>query len=164
LSAYSISDWSDFFVAEAGAAAALTGLVIVAISINIPTILKHALLPSRAAESIVPLAGIVILATVCMVPGQPNWVAGVEIVLVGAIMWTVTTTLQARAFLHRVEKHPDQWARVLLGQCTTLPIVAGGVSLLIGSGGGLYWLVPGVIVGLIGGIANTWVLLIEILR
>jgi hypothetical protein len=46
------------FVAETGAAAALTGLVIVAISINIGTILKYPHLPARAVESVTLLTGI----------------------------------------------------------------------------------------------------------
>ena len=42
--------------------------------------------------------------------------------------------------------------------------MVGGVSVMLHAGGGLYWLVPGIVVGLIGGIVDTWVLLIEILR
>jgi hypothetical protein len=42
--------------------------------------------------------------------------------------------------------------------------VAGAISLLVSAGGGLYWFVPAVILGLIGSATNAWVLLIEILR
>jgi hypothetical protein len=128
--------------------------VIVAISINIPTILKHAHLPSRALESIVPLTGILILATVCMVPGKPSGVAGAQILCVGALMWSLTTRLQVHAFRHQRARDPDQWLRVILGQTTTLPIMIAGVWLLVGFGGGLLTL-PGVMVGSIGGITNT---------
>jgi hypothetical protein len=43
--------WSDFFVATAGASAALADLVIVAISVNIKPILTSAALPKRAAAT-----------------------------------------------------------------------------------------------------------------
>ena len=43
-------------------------------------------------------------------------------------------------------------------------VVAAGFSLLAGGGGGLYWLVPAVLVAIIAGLGNTWVLLVEILR
>ena len=40
--------WTDFFVAEVGAAAALAGLLVVAISINLKQIMSFPLLPGRA--------------------------------------------------------------------------------------------------------------------
>ena len=40
----------------------------------------------------------------------------------------------------------------------------GGVGLLTESLGGLYWLPAAVAVGLLGGLTNAWVLLVEILR
>ena len=163
MSAYDIAAWSDFFVAETGAAAALTGLVIVAISINIGTILKYPHLPARAAESIAMLTGILILSTLGMVPGQPLSAAGAEIALVGAVMWAVTTAVQRRNFVNHY-LYPRRWLTFTIGQAASLPIVVAGVSLIAGSGGGLYWIVPGVLFGVVGGIANTWVLLVEILR
>jgi hypothetical protein len=44
-----------------------------------------------------------------------------------------------------------------------LALVAG-ISLLAGGGGGLYWLVPAVLIFLVSGLGNAWVLLIEMLR
>jgi hypothetical protein len=40
--------------------------------------------------------------------------------------------------------------------------VVAGVSLLLGAGGGLYWLVPGVAFSLVVAIVNAWVLLVEV--
>ena len=42
------TNWTDFFVAQVGATAALEGLVIVAVSINLKQILAYAHLPGRA--------------------------------------------------------------------------------------------------------------------
>jgi hypothetical protein len=42
--------WDNFFVAEVGAAAALSGLLFVAVSINLTRILAIPHLPARAAE------------------------------------------------------------------------------------------------------------------
>jgi modulator of FtsH protease len=44
------ANWSDFFVASMGAAAALSGLVAVAISINLKHILKFKHLPAAPAR------------------------------------------------------------------------------------------------------------------
>ncbi|HSK61321.1 MAG TPA: hypothetical protein VK935_19950 [Actinomycetospora sp.] len=43
------------------------------------------------------------------------------------------------------------------------PVLAG-IGLLTESLGGLYWLPAAVAVGLLGGLSNAWVLLVEILR
>ncbi len=43
-------------------------------------------------------------------------------------------------------------------------IVVAGLLLLCGSSTGLYWIAAGVILSLIGGVFNAWVLLVEILR
>lgn len=38
------------------------------------------------------------------------------------------------------------------------------MTLLVGSGGGLFWVVPAFVLGYTGAVANAWVLVVEILR
>ncbi len=161
--AFDPSAWANFFVAEAGAAAALTGLVIVAISINLQRIVASRLLSGRAAETIALLTGVLLLSTLGLVPGQPGWVFGIECVGVGLLTWILTALILYRV---RNNRHPKEWRwlRRLFNWSASLPIMAAGVSLLAQRDGGLYWLVPGVVMALAGGIINAWVLLIEILR
>ena len=45
-----------------------------------------------------------------------------------------------------------------------IPFVIAGISLLAESGGGLYWVLAGIVGAIVGGVANAWVLLVEILR
>ena len=52
-STYSIEAWSDFAVMTGGASAALAGLLIVAMSINVEQILAFADLPERAAAALI---------------------------------------------------------------------------------------------------------------
>jgi hypothetical protein len=52
----------------------------------------------------------------------------------------------------------------LLAQASVLPGLAGGLSLVLGYGGGLYWMVVSIVVSFIAALLDTWVLLIEILR
>lgn len=43
-------------------------------------------------------------------------------------------------------------------------VIAAGIALLAGGGGGLYWLVPAVVIAILAGLLNGWVPLVEILR
>ena len=45
-----------------------------------------------------------------------------------------------------------------------VPVLVGGISLLAESGGGLYWVVAGIVFAIAGAVASAWVLLVEILR
>ena len=52
-----MDQWVNFFFAEVGASAALTGLVFVGVSINLKRILSLPKLPNRALEAPVLLLG-----------------------------------------------------------------------------------------------------------
>ncbi|HEX4404516.1 MAG TPA: hypothetical protein VH560_06800 [Polyangia bacterium] len=161
--AYSTAGWENFFVAEVGAAAALTGLLFVAVSINLTKILALPQLPGRAGESLLILMGALATATLGLVPGQPSTTLGVELLAVLAPVWAFPMLLQAHA---RVPGAPAHWiwTRVVFHQIATLPMLAAGVSLCVGAGGGLYWLVAGTILSFTAAVLNAWVLLIEIQR
>ena len=52
----------------------------------------------------------------------------------------------------------------LLTQSAVVPFVAGGISMLAGRGGGLYWLLAGTVFSFLASLFDAWVLLIEIQR
>jgi hypothetical protein len=165
VTAYSPSEWSDLFVAAAGASAALAGLVFVAVSINIERILKYPGLPERALETVVLLVGVLLISLVGLVPGQSHVALGLELLLVGGVTGVVVARQPATS------SDPDtvaerarvrtRWAVRIAG---TVPLIIGGASVLVESGGGLYWIVAGIAFAIVGAVANAWVLLVEILR
>jgi hypothetical protein len=157
------ADWANFFVAEVGASAALTGLVVVAISVNLSKILSDPHLPNRAAEPLVTLVGVLALTSLGLVPGQPMLVLGLEALAVGAAILAVPLSMQLLTKPSGVSQ--SKWAlRIFISVAGAVPIVVAGILLMSGSAGGLYWMAAGVITSLIAGVFNAWVLLIEILR
>jgi hypothetical protein len=76
-----LAGWNEFFVATAGAAAALAGLIIVAMSVNIKTILNIPSMTSRAAATIASLILSVVSASAALIPRQALWMLGVQILV-----------------------------------------------------------------------------------
>lgn len=163
--AYEPDGWQSLFVTEAGVAAVLAGLLFVAVSINLAKILQHPGMPGRAAQAIGLLIGVLVACTLGLVPGQPRALLGAELLGAGLGAWSIQTAIHLRAVHHRTGPSPAALGgRIGLAQAAVLPLPAAGASLLLGAGGGLYWLVPGIILGLVVAILDAWVLLIEILR
>jgi hypothetical protein len=163
--AYATADWEGLFLAEAGASAALAGLLFVAVSINLTKILEVPGRPGRAGEAIVLLVSVLVVCTLGLVPGQSPTLLGAELLAAGLVAWLIVVVIHVRAVRGRVGPSSGVLAgRVVLAQVAVLPLLAAGVSLLLGAGGGLYWLVPGVVLCLVVAVLDAWVLLIEILR
>jgi hypothetical protein len=74
--------------------------------------------------------------------------------------------LVRRLRIPRSADEPMSWTAVPIGVigAGTLPMVAAGISLIAAGGGGLYWLVPGLVLGFAGAVLNAWILLVEIHR
>ena len=160
-----MESWASFFQASAGAGATLTGMLVVAISINLGRILSIPHLPDRAASALIPLAGVLIVSALALVPGQPPVLFGAEALVAGAVIWATTGMILVRSALATSGMPPARIAsHLLISQAQSLPFVVSGVLTLIGARGGLYWMVPGIVAAFLGGILNTWVLLVEILR
>jgi len=164
MTAMQAAPWHDLFVAIAGAAAALTGLLFVAVSINLSQILSFRSLPTRAAETLSLLVGLLLVSVFVLVPGQPRAALGGEILALGLVLAGVLLTRRLR--LPRGKEDPATWTvtPIVVITAGTVPMIIAGISLLAGAGGGLYWLVAEVVLALAGAIVNAWILLVEIVR
>lgn len=163
LTAYDPTEWSDLFVATAGASAALAGLLFVAVSVNVDRILAIKGLPERGLETIVLLLGVLLVSIAALIPAQNEVALGVELLVLGlglgAFVGRLPTVSEAAAVTR-------SWTfmRWLMRALATVPLVIGGLSVLMETGGGLYWIAAAIAFAITGAVANAWVLLVEILR
>jgi hypothetical protein len=157
------SEWTDLFVAAAGASAALTGLVFVAVSINIQEILRLPGVPDRALATLMLLLAAVVISLLPLIPDQSDTALGLELVLVGLAFIAVIGVTGTRSF-QRADNPAVRVELVVLAALGTVPYVIGGVLVLADADGGLYWVIGGVIGAIVGAVLNAWVLLVEILR
>jgi modulator of FtsH protease len=159
------AEWQGFFTAELGALAALTGLVVVAISINLSRILAFAQLPGRAGESLTLLVGPLVVASVALIPGQPALALGLEVLTIGLATTGFPLVNQARTWRNaRGVSDAQKVERVIVNLASSAPFVVGGLAIAFSFDGALYWLAGAIIVSLVAGVWNSWILLVEILR
>ncbi len=108
---------------------------------------------------------VLVVSTFGLVPGQSPRVLGAEVLGFGLLPWLILIGIHVDA----VRRHagPSRGflvRRIVLAQGAVLPLLIAGVSLLLLTGGGLYWLVPGIVLCLVVAVLDAWVLLVEILR
>ncbi len=165
MTAYSAADWTGFAATAATAAATLAGLLFIAVSINLQRILQYPNLPGRAGETLIFFASPLIVTLLVIVPGQPRRVLAGELVAAGLVTGAVALLIDLRSGRSAEESRAG---RILVRIAPTLvsygSVTVAGITLLAAGGGGLYWLIPAVLTALIGGLGNTGVLLVEILR
>ena len=159
-----LADWHELFLAAAGAAAGLAGLIMVALSVNIEMIVKYPSMASRAGASIAGLMLVVIVTIAGLVPDLTD-------VWLGAI--TIGFTLVALGFaidsVVRIAREPEAkaaqtFAKSVLTLAPLLSFLVGGVVLLTGVDGGLNFVAAGILLVFVGSVTNAWVLLVEIRR
>ncbi len=160
-----LEGWTEFNVAMVGATAALAGLLIVAMSVNIGEIMKSPILPPRAASSIATLVLAIVAGALGLMPGQPPFAYGIEVL--------VATMIAAVFAVHAIRKISRQPAlpsayRFAQGLASVVPIAAfllGAVLLIVGAvPAGLLVVGIGSVLAVVFAIVMAWVVLVEVLR
>jgi hypothetical protein len=165
VTAYDPTEWSELFVASAGASAALLGLLFVAVSINLERILKFPGLPGRALEAMMQLTCVLLVSFAGLVPGQSHLALGLELLVIIAVIAAIVVR-QPVVVTDASGREPVSWkaTRWTVRLAGLVPIGIAGLSLALEAGGGLYWVAAGIAMATVAAIAGAWVLLVEILR
>ena len=158
---YAVEMWLSFGEALAAIAGGLTGLLFVALSVKSDVFAASRSLSSRAAQTLV-LFMISVLTAVLLVAPQPSAALGWELLGVAGVSGATLLILDRRAghgteqgVARSIEKFsPNLITAVLIG--------AAGITFLLKTGRGLYWLIPGAVASLVGGVVNAWLFLVKV--
>ena len=159
--AYDPQMWQTLYAFVGAAAATLTGLLAVALSINPKRIMNTPTHAARSREALIAFLILILLSILMLIPGQQPTFLGIELVILGLCGLTTALSLQYRTLglLHKSLR--KQWlARIALLDSGSAFLVVGGLSLLMVSEGGLYWLVPTIFICLVWSLLNSWELIV----
>jgi len=150
------------------AAAGLTGLLFVAVSIRMDVIAQSRELRNRAAQTLELFVTVLFVGILLSIPAQSIRIFGVELVALAVITGAGFLILdrRARGGASMGDGRAHALASILdavsPNAVTAALILIAGVLLLAGIHAGLDVLVAPVIVAIAGGVASAWLLLTKI--
>jgi hypothetical protein len=164
--AQAVEGWHDFYLMIGTAAATLVGLLFVSLSLNVDAITRkeNADLRVLAAQTFTSFLNAVMLAVLFLIPHQEPLGLGLPLLGISGygLYETVGRFLKTRrARLHTWGSGGVARRFVAPTLCfVALTIIA--VSVLLGQTGGLYWLVPAMILLIVAASRNAWDLLLRL--
>jgi modulator of FtsH protease len=158
---YKPDEWHEFFLATAGAAAALAGLVFVALSIH-ADVLRNVTRRNRATNMLTGFTAAFIISTLALMGGQDHQAVGTEwfVVATGTLVIYVYHYVQAaRRGSSKAQRRPD---RLVVGVTSYFAQIVGAFVLILGYVAGLYLAAIGLIVTFAVLISGSWLLLVNV--
>jgi hypothetical protein len=157
--------WDNFFVAQLGASAALTGLLFVGISINMTKIIAFPSLLTRALKALSLLVLILVVASLMLVPGQPPLVGGVEMLVTALGGGALISGLSVRIRLTTdAQFRATSDVEIVTVVAIAALYIAAGYGLTESDPWGSFLLVPAIVVSFLVAILDSWILLVEVNR
>jgi hypothetical protein len=167
--AYQVATWHELFIAAAGAAAALSGLIFVAVSINLGAILAaekkigSSYLTGRALESLVALLVMLGIGIVGLDP-YISRAAFAAFLVFSAALSAISPARAVSAYRRSGVKPVAFNLRLVLASTQVAAYAVAASTLLAQHGGGLHWLPLAFIIAITIAASNAWILLVEVLR
>jgi modulator of FtsH protease len=162
-----IEGWHDLYVMLGGSAAALVGLLFVAISMHAGFLTEKRFdhIRASALHALVSYLVLVVLATCLLIPGQTLSWLGIEILAcgLGYLAWLFVFMRRVRRHESKVGPKQDEWVRTFAAAAIT-----GLLLVVVGAGVGLGHVAPLYVLPFVGlgllltGVWTSWDLVLRI--
>jgi hypothetical protein len=160
-----VGQWQTFFATQAGVGAALTGLVFVALSINLKQILAFPGLAGRAGEALLLLLFTVVTGLAGVLPLTSSRPLGAAFLGTAILLGTPVTWILLSGHKNFVGRPRHEFiTRAVVAEAAVVPALVAGCLLLAGNLSGFWWQAAASLLCIVAGVEDAWVLLVEILR
>ena len=160
--AYRPDQWHDFFIMVGGATAVLTGLVFVALSLNLTVVMSDATHRYQAIGTLTNFAGAFVVCALALMGGQNHVAVGVEWLLVAIGAGAVYVYGYVRARGAGGSQTTLSLLRTVSGTAFYLAQITGSIVLALGATAGLYIAAVAMVILAAYSISGAWLLLIGV--
>lgn len=154
--------WNNFFVMVGGGAAALAGLIFVAMSIKPDIIIGNVTHKNRAINMLTSFTAIFMTCSLALIGNQPLAALGCE----WLVVWVIAATIFIRGYAIAIRSGMSSVGlnapRLAGGTICHLAEVLGAIFLILGHGAGLYIAAIATIILFAFLISGAWLLIIGI--
>jgi hypothetical protein len=154
--------WSNFFVMVGSGAAALAGLIFVAMSINHQIIIRNTTHKNRAINMLTGFIAVFMACSFALIGNQSLGVLGIE----WLVLWLIATAIFIRGYVIAIRSGMSSIGlgtpRLAGGTICYLAEVVGAIFLILGYSAGLYIAAVAIIVLFAFLISGAWLLMIGI--
>ena len=154
--------WNNFFFMVGSGAAALAGLIFVAVSINHEIIFRNATHKNRAINMLTGFTAVFMASSFALIGNQSLGVLGVE----WLVLWLTATALFIRGYLRAITAGMSSIGlstpRLAGGTMCYLAEVIGAIFLILGYSAGLYIAAIAISILFAFLISGAWLLMLGI--
>jgi hypothetical protein len=159
---YQPAEWHDFFLVTGGGAAALAGLVFVAMSINLDVVAQDATHRLRAINMLTGFTGAFIICALALMGGQSHQAVGAEWFVVATVVAVIYVRNYVQAAKGGGSKAELRPARLAGSATCFVAEMVGTLVLIFGHVAGLYVAAVGLIILFAFMISGAWLLLVAV--
>lgn len=157
-----IDQWQNFFVMVGGGAAALAGLVFIAMSINLPIITRDATHKNRAVATMTGFTAVFMICALALIGNQNYQWIGVEWLVVSLVPTITYIRVYIRARKVGKSSVGLSIGRFIAGTACYIAQIIGSVLLISGHVAGLYLASVAMVLSFAFFISGAWLLIIGV--
>jgi hypothetical protein len=157
---YSPDQWNNFFVVVGTGSAALTGLVFVAISVNLKDVIRDATHTYRAINMLTGFTSVFILSSFALMAHEKHQTLGLEWFIVAVLAGAINTNGYIHGFSLTGSRYALSLFRVAGGSACYLAQIVGSAMLFLGFDWGIYVSATGLIVNFYFLVSGSWLLIV----